>query len=113
MVALSEKQVQTIRKQAAELKSRLEEEFNSPEWQDDRHGRADWIREILSQDHLPSLTPEEFGKLVKGLWASHIWTNRDYLVDKILGQNEFETIQQAFLDLLYFDNGTFSSTFLR
>jgi hypothetical protein len=103
MVVLSEKQIQAIRKQVEELRPRLDEEFSSPEWQEDRHGRAVWVREILSQDHLPNLTPEEFGKLVRDLWASHIWTNRDYLVDKILSQNDFEAIQQAFHDLLYGD----------
>jgi hypothetical protein len=101
MVVLSEKQARTVRKYIEELRTRLEAEFNSPKWQRDRHERATWVREILSQNHLPVLTPEEFGALVKGLWASHIWTNRDYLVDKILNQNEFEGIQEGFRDLLY------------
>jgi hypothetical protein len=101
MVTLSEKQIQTVRKYVEKIRPRLEEEFSSPQWQKDRHERAAWVREILSQDHLPNLTPEEFSTLVRGLWASHIWTNRDYLVDKILSQNDFEAIQQAFRDLLY------------
>jgi hypothetical protein len=101
MGMLSDRQIQTIIRYVEELRPRLEAEFSSPEWQKDRHERAAWVQEILSQDHLPHLTPEEFGTLVRELWASHIWTNRDYLVDKILGQNDFEAIQQAFLDLLY------------
>jgi hypothetical protein len=103
MVELSERQVQTIEEHIEELRPRLEAEFNSPEWQKDRHERAAWVRQILSEEHLPNLTPEEFGTLVRGLWASHIWTNRDYLVEKILNQNEFEDVQQEFLDLLYGD----------
>lgn len=101
MVELSEKQTRTIEKFVVELRPRLEAEFSSPEWQRERHDRADWVRKILSQEHLPSLTPVEFGTLVRGLWASGIWTNRDYLVDKVLSQNEFEGIQEAFRDLLY------------
>ena len=101
MGVLSEKQIQTIRKYVEELRPRLEEEFSSPQWQKDRHERAEWVREILSRDHLPNLTPEEFGTLVKGLWASRIWGNLDYLVNKILSQNDFEAIQQAFRELLY------------
>lgn len=101
MGLLSEKQTQSIRKYIEELRPRLEEEFNSPEWQEDRHKRAAWVREILSREHLPNLAPEQFGMLVKGLWASRIWGNLDYLANKILSQNDFEAIQQAFHDLLY------------
>jgi hypothetical protein len=104
MELLSDKQTQTIRKYADELRPRLEQEFSSPDWQKERHGRAEWVRQTLSQDHLPNLTPEEFGTLVKGLWASLIWGNRDYLVEKILSQNDFETIQQEFHELLYGEN---------
>lgn len=67
MGLLSEKQVQTIKKYAEELRPRLEEEFNSPQWQKDRHERAAWVREILSREHLPNLTPEEFSALVRNL----------------------------------------------
>ena len=101
MGLLSERQIQTIGKYVEELRPRLEEEFASPQWQKDRHERATWVREILSGDHLPNLTPEEFGTLVRGLWASRIWGNLDYLVNKILSQNDFEAIQQEFRELLY------------
>lgn len=101
MGLLSERQIQTVRKYAEEIRPRLEEEFNSPEWQKDRHERVVWVQGILSPDHLPNLTPEEFGTLVRGLWASNIWTNLDYLVNKILSQNDFEAIQQEFRELLY------------
>jgi hypothetical protein len=101
MGVLSERQIQTIEKYIEELRPRLEEEFSSPQWQEERHERAAWVQEILSPDHLPNLTPEEFGTLVRGLWASRIWGNLDYLVNKILSQNDFEAIQQAFRGLLY------------
>lgn len=50
MVKLTAKQIQAIERYIGDLRSRLEAEFNSPEWQKDRRERAAWVRQILSKE---------------------------------------------------------------
>lgn len=59
------------------------------------------VRSILVKEKLKNLTEIEFGELISNLWASALWGNKDYLVQKIVDDNGIDTIRTQFHDLLY------------
>jgi len=56
---------------------------------------------ILEQSRLKNMTEIEFGELISKLWASSMWGNKDYLVQKIINDNGIDTLRIQFNDLLY------------
>jgi len=94
--------------QDTKLKSLLEqfkqfiETGKGKEWKEERVEREKVYKELLSKSHIDNLTEEEFSKIIKSLWASNLWTNKDWLVQKILEDNGgIENTRKAFKDLLY------------
>lgn len=59
------------------------------------------VTNILGQSKLKSMTEIEFGELISNLWASGMWGNKDYLVQKIIDDNGIDKIRTQFGDLLY------------
>ncbi len=66
-----------------------------------RERRREFVVNLLSKDKLKSLTEFEFGELVSKLWASSLWGNKDYLVQKIIDANGIEKIANELENLLY------------
>ncbi len=58
-------------------------------------------RNVLEKHSLQNMTEIEFGELISNLWASTIWSNKDYLVQNILDNNTIEKIRNQFENLLY------------
>ncbi len=56
---------------------------------------------MLAKNRLKNMTEIEFGELISNLWASAIWGNKDYLVQKIIDDNGIDAIRTQFRDLLY------------
>jgi hypothetical protein len=57
--------------------------------------------EMLERTRLENMTEIEFGELISNLWASGMWGNKDYLVQKIIADNGIDKIRNQFDDLLY------------
>jgi hypothetical protein len=78
--------------------------IESKEGQDsirDRHEREQKLQTILSRKNVKEMTESGFGEVISTLWANQSWTNKTYLVKKIIEDNGFETLKQAFSELLW------------
>ena len=65
-----------------------------------------YIKERLSKKNLKTLQAKEFGDIYKELWASGIWTNKDWYIEhKLLAPNGMEKIRTGLSKLLYDDDG--------
>lgn len=71
------------------------------EWQNDRKRKLDFIGKKLSKDHVLNLTEEEFSNIIKSLWATEMWTNKDYLVSKLLKDNSLQKLREELYQLIY------------
>jgi len=61
-----------------------------------------YFKEKLSPENLGKITADEFREVYKALWASRIWTNKDWYVDhKLLEPNGLDKLRQALNKLLY------------
>ena len=70
-------------------------------WQKERKKRLTWYREHLSKDMIGKLTGEEFATLIKDLWATNIWKNKDYKVAQLLNENGLDNIRISLGTLLH------------
>lgn len=94
--------------QNTKLKSLIEEFKNfigteeGKEWKMERIEKEKLYKKLLDISHIDNLTKEEFSEIIKSLWASNLWTNKEWLVQKILEDNGgVENIRKAFKELLY------------
>ena len=76
----------------------------APEWQQGLKERRAWYREHLSKDKIAKLSAEEFATLVKNLWATNIWSNKDYKVAKLIEDNGLDKLRGSLEDLLHGDD---------
>ena len=90
MVSLSVEQKEKLSSYLQKYENRLKEELYGGEWDQERKERTRFYKKIFSKGHLDKLKEEEFGDAVKQLWASQIWGNKEYLVNKILQDNGIE-----------------------
>ncbi len=60
---------------------------------------------ILSREHLPTMSAEEFGIVLKDLWALNFWGNKDFKVQKVLQDNGLQKLKDQ-LQLLLYGEGT-------
>lgn len=70
-------------------------------WEEERKQRRAWYKEKLSQKEISSLREQDFAKLVKDLWATLIWSNKDYKVKKLIEDNSFPKLKSSLKELLY------------
>jgi len=66
-----------------------------------REDRRKSIILLLKKDKLKLLTDFDFGELISKLWASALWGNKDYLVQKIIDANGLRKIIDEIDNLLY------------
>jgi len=66
-----------------------------------REKRREFVVNLLSKEKLKSMTELEFSELISKLWASALWGNKDYLVQKIIDANEIAKIINELENLLY------------
>lgn len=75
-----------------------------------RNKRREFVLRILDQSELKNMDEIVFGEIISNLWASRIWGNKDYLVQKIIDDNGIDKIRTQFYDLLY-GKGLFKERF--
>lgn len=56
---------------------------------------------LLSPDGLVQMTELEFGQVISSLWASLMWGNKGYLVDKLLQDNQLSELKVQLKQLLW------------
>lgn len=83
------------------IKNDLIRELDSGEWKEERKTRSGRFRSLLSKKRIERLSEGELGEIIKNLWASRMWSDKDWLVSSILQRNGIELIRYALKDLLY------------
>jgi len=99
-VQLSEMHKQNIGGYAQAFREALE----TPQYQEysrERRDRTELYHQLLGREAVRNLTEIELGQVIGTLWASQIWSNKSYLVNKIIEDNGIPPLQEAFDDLLW------------
>ena len=91
-----------IKKYIEKYKDRLKKEL-SGEWKKERQERILLFQRLLGQQNIDHLNESNVGEIVRSLWASRLWTNKDYLVAKVLNSNGLPKIKKEVKALLYGD----------
>lgn len=92
------------KEQRQKIKEYLTEFMSSVDFRDEmasRKRRREFIIPLLSKQKLRSMTELEFGELISKLWASALWGNKEYFVQKIIGANGMDKIVDELENLLY------------
>jgi len=71
------------------------------EWEKDRKYKTELIQTLLSKEHVLSLSEAEFDKIIKALWATDFWSNKDYLVRKLLKDNMLQRLREELKELIF------------
>lgn len=80
---------------------------------EDRIKRKEFISKILQKDALHNLDELSFKEIISNLWATAIWSNKEYLVRRIISRNEgLDKIKNELENLLY-GNEKFEARFDR
>jgi len=66
----------------------------------ERHERTEMLSRLLSAEGLEQMTELEFGQVISSLWASLMWGNKGYLVERLLNDNGLSQLQVSLRDLL-------------
>jgi hypothetical protein len=56
---------------------------------------------VLSQQAINQMTELEFGQVISSLWASQMWGNKGYLVNKLIQENSLPELRLHMKDLLW------------
>lgn len=101
MKGLSKEQGEKIRKYIAEFRERLQKELSDEGWRKERQDRITLFQKLMSKSALKNLSEKDFSRIIVSLWASKIWGNKQYLVNKILSENGLPKIKLELEELLY------------
>ncbi len=66
--------------------------------------RSEMLGQLLSRAGLERMTELEFGQVISSLWASQIWGNKGYLVDRLITTNGLPLLISSLRDLLWGDH---------
>jgi hypothetical protein len=67
----------------------------------ERQERTEVLQNLLSKDNLNGMTEVEFGQVISMLWASLMWGNKGFLVDRLINDNGIDKIKNCLKDLLW------------
>jgi hypothetical protein len=68
---------------------------------EERRERSEMYGRLLSSESLGHMTELEFGQVISSLWASLMWGNKGYLVERLLNDNGMSQLQVSLHDLLW------------
>ena len=92
MIPLSPEQKKTIARHLKAFVDYLsDDQFRKD--QEDRLGHVSYFQRELSQ-RCAQLSEAEIEKLVSMLWASQMWGNKQYLVQKLISDNGIEKLRR-------------------
>ncbi|WGI17951.1 hypothetical protein [Methanonatronarchaeum sp. AMET-Sl] len=67
---------------------------------EERNSRKNWVREKFSEESIMDFGEGDIREIVRKLWAFQMWTNKDYIVDKIM-EKDIEDIRTSFLNAFH------------
>jgi hypothetical protein len=68
------------------------------------------FRGLLSEENIERLTESDLRKIITSLFASNIWANKDYVVNRILANKDIDALRSELKKLLY-GGGSFSERY--
>jgi hypothetical protein len=99
MVDLTPEQKERIVRFIPAFRRTLDDE-NDPNMLE-RQSRVQLFEDLLSPEALDQMTELEFGQVISSLWASRIWGDKRYLVDKLVFDNGFPVLVDQLKRLLW------------
>jgi len=67
----------------------------------ERKRREKEFKNLLGESVIDQLSETDFRQIVASLWAYGGWTNKDYVVDRIIKNTDFNTLKSELKNLLY------------
>jgi hypothetical protein len=67
---------------------------------EERHSRCQYYQDWTAE-RLAKMSADDFAEYLPKLWAMQIWGNKQYVVDKILGDNGLEVVTNELSQLLW------------
>lgn len=104
VLTLTSEQKQKIRKYAEQFEQRFRAELASGDWKKERREKTALFQKTLTRRRISQLSEPDFSRIIKTLWASALWGNKDYLVNKILNDNGLSQIRKSLEYLLWTDS---------
>lgn len=68
---------------------------------EEREKRIQFFQRVLAKDHIDDLTEPDFSVIITELWASQLFSNKNYVVERILKSIDFATLRQELKGLLW------------
>jgi len=68
---------------------------------EEREKRIQFFQSILGKDHIDDLTEPEFSEIISVLWASQLFSNKSYVVGRILKPIDFRSLRKEVGSLLW------------
>jgi len=100
---LTDEQKKKIRKYINIFKSySVSEEYKKDI--EDRKKREEFFSEALTKERIETMTEFELGEMITNLWAIGFWTNKEYIVQKIIADNGLDKIKRELKNLFYGDD---------
>ena len=95
MPSLTENQQGKIRSYLDTFADRLRHELSDEGWNSERRERSELYREQLGRGSMRSLSEDAFREVVKSLWASRIWTDKDYKANDVVARSGLANIREG------------------
>jgi hypothetical protein len=70
-------------------------------WQKERRARLAWYHKSLARDKVKKLSRDDFATLIKSLWATNIWKNKDYKAGRVIDDTGLDKLGISLEALLY------------
>ena len=104
--SLTDEQIKILEKYGQDFKQWIETSEGKKETDlHDQHKK--YFREKLSSENIDSISKTEFKEIWENTWASRIWGNKDYFIQKkLFNKIEIETFRDE-LKLLLYGSGDF------
>src|SRR3989338_7135477 len=67
---------------------------------EDRKERERFFSKI-TKESIDKMTEFEFGEIISNLWSTRIWGNKQYLIQKLISDNSFETLKNALKNMFF------------
>lgn len=99
-MALTETQQNTISQFVPEFRKYLNESNRAADLQE-RQERVTLYDQMLSPQGLEQMTELEFGQVISSLWASLMWGNKGYLVERLITDNNLPELKKNLNNLLW------------
>lgn len=100
MVELNERQKQIINKYTPQFVDFLNT-AEGIEGKKDREQRRSFFKKVLSKENASDLSKDDFGRIIEKMWASDVWGDKDYYVNKLLSDNGLPKLRSELKELLY------------